>query len=182
MPGSFLTETERGRLKRFPEEAPAEDLIADFTLAERDQALVQKPRGAHNRLGVALQVCALRYLGVVPGDLWSAPAAVINPLARQLGGTSAPRRAATHCPPAESGRGCRGRGRRGQPRQPRSGGLAGANSLPALCVPFAPPLPSALLPRCLFLACLSGYGQGGSCGRVDTSPRSIARQAPEASR
>jgi hypothetical protein len=39
-----------------------------------------------------------------------------------------------------------------------------------------------LLPRCLFLACLSGYGQGGSCRLVATSPRSIARQAPEASR
>ena len=85
MPGSFLNDAERERLKGFPAEIPSEDLIAYFTLSERDRLLVQGQRGAHNRLGFALQACALRYLGFVPTKLHSAPPVVIDHLARQLG-------------------------------------------------------------------------------------------------
>ncbi len=85
MPGSFLNDTERERLRGFPAEIPSEDLIAYFTLSERDRLLVQGQRGAHNRLGFALQACALRYLGFVPTKLHSTPPAVIGHLAGQLG-------------------------------------------------------------------------------------------------
>ncbi len=80
MPGSFLNDAERERLKGFPAEIPSEDLIAYFTLSERDRLLVQGQRGAHNRLGFALQACALRYLGFVPTKLHSAPPVVIDHL------------------------------------------------------------------------------------------------------
>jgi TnpA family transposase len=85
MPGSFLTDTERERLTRFPSEIPPEDLNGYFTLSERDHQLIQGQRRAHNRHGFALQVCALRYLGFVPARLQSAPPAAIGHFARQLG-------------------------------------------------------------------------------------------------
>src|SRR5262245_39993596 len=85
MPGSFLTDTERERLKRFPSEIPPEDLSGYFTLSDRDHQLIRGQRRAHNRLGFALQVCALRYLGFVPAKLHSAPPAAIGHLAGQLG-------------------------------------------------------------------------------------------------
>lgn len=85
MPGSFLNDTERERLRGFPAEISSEDLIGYFTLSERDQLLVRGQRRAHNRLGFALQVCALRYLGFVPAKLHSAPPAAVGHLAEQLG-------------------------------------------------------------------------------------------------
>src|SRR4051794_39093686 len=85
VPGSFLNDTERERLRRFPPEIPSEDLIGYFTLSERDQLLVRGQRRDHNRLGFALQVCALRYLGFVPAKLHSAPPAAVGHLAEQLG-------------------------------------------------------------------------------------------------
>jgi hypothetical protein len=85
MPGSFLTDTEQERLKRFPSEIPPEDLNEYFTLSERDHQLIRGQRRAHNRLGIALQVCALRYLGFVPARLHSAPPPAISHLTRQLG-------------------------------------------------------------------------------------------------
>ena len=47
----------------FPEEIPGDDLIRAFTLTGADRDLVAIRRGAGNRLGLALQLCALRYLG-----------------------------------------------------------------------------------------------------------------------
>jgi hypothetical protein len=85
VPGSFLTDTERERLRGFPAEIPPEDLIGYFMLSERDRLLVRGQRRAHNRLGFALQVCALRYLGFVPVKLHSAPPAAVGHLADQLG-------------------------------------------------------------------------------------------------
>jgi hypothetical protein len=85
MPGSFLTDTDRERLQEFPKDISSEDLIGYFTLSERDQLVVQEQRRAHNRLGFALQLCALRYLGFVPTKLLSALRPVLGHLADQLG-------------------------------------------------------------------------------------------------
>ena len=49
MPGSFLTDTERERLRRFPSEVPPEDLGAFFTLSDRDLTQVRRQRGGPNR-------------------------------------------------------------------------------------------------------------------------------------
>ena len=84
MPGRFLTDAERERLRRFPTEVPPEDLVAYFTLSDRDQDQVRRQRGGANRLGFALQLCTLRYLGFVPDPLRSVPPAVIAHLAQQL--------------------------------------------------------------------------------------------------
>ena len=63
MPIGFLTTTERERLNRFPAQIPDEDLRVFFLLSDADQTAINKQREAHTRLGFAMQLCALRYLG-----------------------------------------------------------------------------------------------------------------------
>lgn len=84
MPIGFLTEAERERLNRFPDEIPYDDLSAYFTLSDGDIQAIQRQRGDHNRLRFALQLCALRYLGFAPDDLGSAPLAAVHFIACQL--------------------------------------------------------------------------------------------------
>ena len=83
--GYFLTEDERERQRRFPEDIPPRDVSDYFTLSEADRRRVYRQRGAHNRLGFALQLCALRYLGFAPDDLTTAPVPVVSYVAEQLG-------------------------------------------------------------------------------------------------
>src|SRR5215475_4186180 len=85
MPIEFLTAAERERLNRFPETIPDEDLRVFFTLSDRDREEVRKQRGAHNQLGFALQLCALRYLGFAPDDLGATPWPAVTLVAQQLG-------------------------------------------------------------------------------------------------
>ena len=61
------------RLASFPEEIPGDDLISAFTLTGADRDLVAIRRRAANRLGLALQLYALRYLGFVARNLSVAP-------------------------------------------------------------------------------------------------------------
>ena len=68
----------------FPEEIPGDDLIRAFTLTGADRDLVAIRRGAANRLGLALQLCALRYLGFVPRNLSAAPRSAACFVADQL--------------------------------------------------------------------------------------------------
>jgi hypothetical protein len=86
MPIGFLTAADRTRLNRFPEQIPHEDLSAFFLLSEADQqAINQQHSEAHTRLGFALQLCALRYLGFAPDDLTTAPPRAVEYVAQQLG-------------------------------------------------------------------------------------------------
>jgi len=85
MPEHWLTEAERLRLTSYPIEVAAEDLVTFFTLTESDHKFLSNLRYDANRLGCALQLCALRYLGFVPDALPEAPATVTEFLARQLG-------------------------------------------------------------------------------------------------
>lgn len=84
MSRGFLTAAERDRLGRFPADIPDEDRIAHFTLFARDREKIGRLRGAHNQLGFASQLCALRYLGFVPDELTTAPHEIINFVANQL--------------------------------------------------------------------------------------------------
>ena len=59
-------------------------LIRAFTLTGADRDLVVIRRGAANRLGLALQLCALRYLGFVPRNLSAAPRSAACFVADQL--------------------------------------------------------------------------------------------------
>jgi TnpA family transposase len=84
MPVKWPTEVEQERLNSFPAEIQPGDVIAFFTLTDADLKLVKQHHGEANRLGFALQLCALRYLGFIPDDLKGAPNSAVGFLARQL--------------------------------------------------------------------------------------------------
>jgi hypothetical protein len=73
MPIGFLSPADRDRLNHFPAQIPDDDLRAFFLLSDADQQLINRQREPHTRLGFALQLCALRYLGFAPDDLSTTP-------------------------------------------------------------------------------------------------------------
>jgi len=84
VPVSFLTNRERERLRQFPHEVRPEDISAYFTLSPTELTRVNTQRSEHNRLGFALQICALRYLGFVPDTLTGVPPPVLKYVAGQV--------------------------------------------------------------------------------------------------
>jgi TnpA family transposase len=84
MSTSFLTAAERERWQRFPETIPQDDLAVYFLLSDDDTREVNRQREPFNRLGYALQLCALRYLGFVPTDFTATPEVVVTFVAEQL--------------------------------------------------------------------------------------------------
>ena len=84
MPVQLFTEAERAQRDRFPEVIAYEDLVIFFTLSERDHQSLPRSSAPHNRLGYALQLCALRFMGFVPDDLSSAPLEAVAFVAQQL--------------------------------------------------------------------------------------------------
>jgi TnpA family transposase len=85
MPGQFLTTAERERWERFPRDLSPEDLANFFTLSGSDRAQIPHRSAAANRLGFALQLCALRYLGFCPDELATIPPPAVAYVAQQLG-------------------------------------------------------------------------------------------------
>lgn len=75
---------ELSRLRSFPEINRAE-LVRYFTLTGADEAFVRRFRMGRNVLGVAVQLCTLPWLGFVPDEVPTAPAAVVGRLSQQLG-------------------------------------------------------------------------------------------------
>ena len=84
MPERWMTEAEIVRFTSYPTEIPEADVVTFFTLTENDRGLLSALRGDDSRLGFALQLCTLRYLGFVPADLSQSPSPAANFLARQL--------------------------------------------------------------------------------------------------
>ena len=66
MPVQLCTEAERARRARFPEGSASEDLVICFTLADRAHESRPRSSAPHNRLGYALQLWALRFMGFSP--------------------------------------------------------------------------------------------------------------------
>ena len=84
MPVNFLSDAERERWQGFPGTVPQDDLHAFFLLTEDDRREVRRQRAPHNRLGYALQLGSLRYLGFVPDNLQAIPHHVVTFVAKQL--------------------------------------------------------------------------------------------------
>jgi hypothetical protein len=84
MPTRFLSQAALERLDSFPEEIAADQLAAYFRLDRGELAFVREQRGAESQLGIAVQLCALRWLGFVPTSLVDAPVEAIDCLAAQL--------------------------------------------------------------------------------------------------
>jgi hypothetical protein len=73
------------RLRSFPE-INREELIRFFTLTPADVEFIDpgRGRGPRNRLGLAVQLCTLPWLGFVPDDVISAPAVPVARLSERL--------------------------------------------------------------------------------------------------
>ena len=69
----FLSEAEIARLESFPETIDERDLARHFALDGDDLRFVRRQHSAAGQLGVALQLCSLRWLGFIPEDLTTAP-------------------------------------------------------------------------------------------------------------
>lgn len=79
---SILSEAERQNLLAFPEHQA--DLIQHYTFSESDLSLIQQRRGITNRLGFAVQLCYLRFPGIILGVNDSPIPPLLNLVASQL--------------------------------------------------------------------------------------------------
>src|SRR5579885_3332102 len=84
MPVEFLTAEQEARYGRFTGELTEAEMAQSFYLDARDWDLLGGRRGDHNRLGLAVQLTSVRYLGTFPEDLAAVPATAVTYLARQL--------------------------------------------------------------------------------------------------
>jgi Domain of unknown function (DUF4158) len=84
VPIGFLSDAERERLDSFPAQVVPGDIETYFTLSRADRRQVPRTGSPANRLGFALQLGTLRFLGFCPDDLGTAPEAVVVFVARQL--------------------------------------------------------------------------------------------------
>jgi Domain of unknown function (DUF4158) len=82
MPG-WPSPAERRALDAFPEQIGPEDLDEHFKLSPADMRFALKHRG-DSRLGVAVQLCTLRWLGFVPEELTEIPQPALLELCEQL--------------------------------------------------------------------------------------------------
>lgn len=90
---SILSTAERASLLALPD---AEDeLIRHYTLSDADLSLIRQRRGDANRLGVAVQLCLLRY----PGQGLLPDAAVSVSFCTGSDGNCVPMRRAGHSMP-----------------------------------------------------------------------------------
>jgi hypothetical protein len=80
MPTRFLSDAEIRRLEGWPDAIDQQDLAR----YSEDLAFVRRQHSAAGQLGIALQLCALRWLGFIPDDQPAAPGEAIGALADAL--------------------------------------------------------------------------------------------------
>src|SRR5271170_4466416 len=81
---SFLTAAQRDRYGRYPDVVTPNDLSRCFHLSDDDRVQIMSCRGHHNRLGFALQLSTVRYLGTFLEDPIAVPPSVLQSLSHQL--------------------------------------------------------------------------------------------------
>ena len=84
MPVSFLTDAQQRGYAKFDGNPSSDQLARFFHLDDTDKAFVRSRRGDHMRLGVAMQLGAVRFLGAFIDDLAHVPAPVQAFVGRQI--------------------------------------------------------------------------------------------------
>ncbi len=84
MPVEFLSDDEAFSYGRFNGVPLRAELERVFFLDDADRSLIARRRGAHHRLGFALQLTTVRSLGMFLADPLDVPSAVVEYLAGQL--------------------------------------------------------------------------------------------------
>lgn len=79
---NLLTSTERSSLLAFP--TTDDGLVRHYTFSESELSVIHQRRGAHNRLGFAIQLCYLRYPGFALPTKAKPPTSLLNIVASQL--------------------------------------------------------------------------------------------------
>lgn len=85
MPVDFLTVDQEARYSRFTGVPSEAELAQHFYLDAGDQTLIGQRRGDLSRLGFAVQLGTVRYLGTFLPDPTEVPPEVVTSVAAQLG-------------------------------------------------------------------------------------------------
>ena len=80
----LLTPEQRLLFTTIPDDLSETELARYYTLTNEDLQFIRTHRGAENRLGVAIQLCTLRYPGRMLMQMSSIPEAAIVHVANQL--------------------------------------------------------------------------------------------------
>jgi hypothetical protein len=84
MPVSFLSPAQRNNYGRYPDNLSPELIANNFFLDDQDGEWITRKRGDSSRLGYALQLITVRFLGTFLTDLTGVPQVLINRIASQL--------------------------------------------------------------------------------------------------
>lgn len=84
MPVSFLTVAQRESYGCYAASPTPEELARFFCINDDDRLLIDRKRGVHNKLGFAVQLGTVRFLGRFLDDPLNVPSVVLQAIAKQL--------------------------------------------------------------------------------------------------
>ena len=84
MPVNLITLAQKESYGRYAKPPTPDELARCFHIHDGDRALIIQKRGNHNRLGYALQLVTVRFIGIFLEDPLEVPPAIVQMVAKQL--------------------------------------------------------------------------------------------------